>query len=78
MSDRFIIQRSTRQQDWWVCTDKEHNIVCRFKEHNYNDTQHFTFLDGDKFESEQEALKCATYIREMADWLRDNHYDKVF
>ena len=78
MKDRFILQRSTRQQDWWVCTDKEHNIVCRFQAHRYNDTQEFTLLDGDKFPNEAEALKVATYIREMVDWLRDNHYNKVF
>lgn len=75
---RFILQRSDRQQGWLVCTDLEHNIVCRFQEHNYNDTQQFTLLDGDKFDSEHEALRYATYLREMADWLRDNHYDKVF
>ena len=75
---RFIIQPSTRQSDWWVCTDIEHNIVCRFQVHKFNDTQEFTLLDGDTFATTDEAIAYATYLREMADWLRDNHYDKVF
>ena len=75
---RFIIQPSSRQQDWWVCTDKKYNIVCRFENHKFNETQQFTLLDGDEFETTEEALAYAGYLREMADWLRDNHYDKVF
>ena len=78
MSDRFIIQPSTRQQGWWVCSDQKHNIVCRFEAHKFNDTQEFTLLDGDSFETRDEALAHATYLREMADWLREYHYDKIF
>ena len=78
MSDRFIIQRSTRQPGWWVCTDTEHNIVCRFQAHNFNDSQEFTLLDGDTFATKEQAIAHATYLREMADWLRENHYDKIF
>lgn len=76
--ERFILQRSTRQHDWWVCTDTEQNIVCRWHDHEYNDTQEFTLLDSDTFETSEEALAYAKYLREMADWLRDNHYDKIF
>ena len=75
--ERFIIQPSTRQPGWWVCTDKAHNIVCRFQEHKFNETQDFTLLDGDTFETTEEALAHATYLREMADWLKENHYEKV-
>lgn len=76
--ERFILQPSNRQQGWWVCTDTEHNIVCRFEEHKFNDSQEFTLLDGDKFATSEEAIAHATYLREMADWLRENHYNKVF
>ena len=78
LDSRFILQRSTRQQGWWVCTDKAHNIVCRFEEHNFNDTQQFTLLDGDTFNSKAEALAHATYLKEMGDWLREHHHDKIF
>ena len=75
--ERFILQPSQRQKGWWVCTDTLHNIVCRFKEHQYNETQEFTLLDGDSFDTEEEALAYAKYLREMADWLRENHIDKA-
>lgn len=76
--ERFILQKSATQENWWVCTDTEYNIVCRFENHRFNDTQEFTLLDGDTFGTKEEALAYATYLREMADWLRDNHYDIVF
>lgn len=75
---RFILQPSDLQQGWWVCVDTEHNIVCRFAAHKFNDTQKITMLDGDTFATSKEALAYSTYLREMGDWLRENHYDKVF
>jgi DNA-binding XRE family transcriptional regulator len=75
--DRFIIQRSATP-GWWVATDKENNIVVQFEHGKYNDTQKVTLLNGDTFKDEKEALKVATYLRELADWLRENHYEKLF
>lgn len=75
--ERFNIQKS-QKANHWVCTDRLHNIVCVFENHRFNDTQKFTLLDGDTFETSEEALAVATYLREMSDWLRENHYDKVF
>lgn len=72
--ERFILQQST-QQGWLVCTDKENLIVCQFQEHRFNDTQKFTFLED---EPHPDALAIARVVREMADWLRENHYNKVF
>lgn len=72
--ERFIIQASQTQPDGWVCTDQENGIVCRFKEHQFNETQKFTFLE----DVEEPAPQIiATALREMADWLRANHYDKA-
>jgi hypothetical protein len=76
--ERFILQESREKENHWVCTDRMHNIVCVFCNHKFNDTQKFTLLDGDRFKTEEEALSVATYLREMSDWLRENHYDKVF
>lgn len=76
--ERFILQKSATQENWWVCTDTEYNIVCRFENHRFNDTQDFTLLDGDTFGTKDEALAYATYVREMADWLREHHYDAIF
>lgn len=75
--ERFVIQASTLQQGWWVCTDKLHNILCSFEEHKFNETHQFS-LGSDTFKTEAEALAYATYLREMGDWLRENHYDKIF
>ena len=74
---RFLLQHSV-QPLHWVCTDTENNIVCRFEEHKFNETQKFTLLNGDSFRTKEEALAVATYIRDMGDWLHDYHYDIVF
>ena len=74
---KYILQPSTIE-GWWVATDTEHGIVIKFQEHKFNDTQKTTLLNGDFFDTQAEALQQATYIRELADWLRENHYDKVF
>ncbi len=73
---KYILQPSTTE-GWWVATDTEHGIVIKFQEHKFNDTQKTTLLNGDSFDTQAEALQQATYIRELADWLRENHYDKV-
>ena len=72
--ERFIIQHSQTQPDGWVCTDKENGIVCRFTEHQFNETQQFTFLED---VPQPDAQTIATAVREMADWLRANHYEKA-
>lgn len=76
MEQRFIIQPS-RDVGFWAATDTANGIVVKFKHQQYNETQQVTLLNGDTFKTEAEAMKVATYLRELADWLRDNHYDKV-
>ena len=72
--ERFIIQASQTQPDGWVCTDKENGIVCQFTAHQFNETQKFTFLEDVE---QPDAQTIATAVREMADWLRANHYEKA-
>ena len=74
--ERFILQPS-QEKGFWVATDTEHGIVVKFKEHQFNETQQTTLLNGDTFKTAEEALAVATYMREIADWLRDNHYTKA-
>lgn len=71
---RFIIQKS-KKPNHWVCTDQTNLIVCVFENHKYNDTQQFELLE--EFDTAN-AQELATYAREMGDWLRENHYEKVF
>jgi len=75
--DKYIIQRSSTP-GYWVVTDKINNIVVQFEHGKYNETQKVTLLNGETFTNEKEALKVATYLRELADWLRENHYEKLF
>lgn len=76
MTERFILQPS-QEQGFWVATDKDNGIVVKFREHQFNETQQVTLLNGDTFKSAEEAMKLVTYIREIADWLRNNHYNRV-
>ncbi len=73
-NDRFILQPS-RKKGSWVATDKAHGIVITFREHRFNDTQEITLLGGDTFGSVEQAMAVPTALREIADWLRKEHYD---
>lgn len=71
--ERYIMQPSDTPNHW-VCTDQTNGIVCVFEAHRFNDTQKFTMLE----DSKASANELATIAREMGDWLRENHYDKIF
>lgn len=73
MTERFILQPS-QEQGFWVATDTVNGIVIKFREHQFNETQQTTLLNGETFKTAEEALAVATYMREIADWLRENHY----
>lgn len=72
---RYIIQKAKQVADGWVCTDTENGIVCRFEAHRFNKTSKMTFLEDVK---QPDALKIARLMREMGDWLSENHNDKLF
>ena len=69
---RFQLQKSTLQQGWWVLTDKDNGIVCRFQEHKFNETQKMTGLED--FTQEQ-IMNMPTIMSEMGDWLATHHYN---
>lgn len=62
--ERFVLQPSKEMQDGWVATDTE------------NDTVRCTPLLTDG--REPTAIELATAIRELMDWLQEEHKDKVF
>lgn len=70
--NRYQLQQSAQQQGWWVLTDKENGIVCRFHEHEFNETQKMTFLEDIK---NPDASQIARLMREMGDWLATHHYN---
>lgn len=73
--ERFELQQSSQQPGWWVCTDTDNLIVCRFEAHRFNETQQVTFLED---APDPDVMAMARAIREMADWLRDNYYEIIF
>lgn len=71
---RFKLEKSVHPGKW-VCTDIVNGIVCVFEEHRLNDTQKFTVLDDVK---QSDTSKLISIANEMGEWLRNNHYDKIF
>ena len=71
--ERFILQKS-EDPGYWVCTDQQNGIVCKFEQGNFNGNQKITQLE----DSSADAMAIARSLREMADWLNDNHSDKIF
>lgn len=72
----YLIQKSETDPLWWVVTDTEAQVVCRFKEGDFNNTQQFTALND--IHSKEEALKLAGVAQGIADWMRENHYELLF
>ena len=71
MKSKFLLQKSQTRSNGWVCTDIENSIVCEFEEKNFNNSQKFTILEDIKI---PDANKLSKIAREMADWIRENHY----
>lgn len=74
--ERFILQPSKEMQDGWVATDTENGIVLRFENHKLNTTLRATVLNLK--EQEPTANELAVAVRDLLDWLRTEHHDKVF
>lgn len=76
--ERFRLEKSAKKADWWVLTDTENLVVLQFKEHHFNDKQKASVLSGSIINglsiTEASAL-IARIMREMADYMRDSHYD---
>lgn len=74
MMERYTLQKSSERPLWWTLTDTQVGIVCRFEEGRYNDTQEFTFIEG----VDIDVMQVAKATAEMAQWLRETHYELVF
>lgn len=70
---RYILQKSKEGPPWWVLTDTQMQLVCKFKEGDFNDSQQFTPL-----EEGQGVTALASAAREMTDWLVENYPEIVF
>lgn len=72
MSDRFLLQKSHDLPDWWVVADKQNGVVIRFEEHRFNDTQRVTDLSDNPI---TDYMLLARVMREIGEWLYNNHKD---
>ena len=73
-NERFTL-KPARKRDFWVATDNDNGISITFREHDFNNSQEVNLARGDTSMSVDKATKIATYLREIADWLRKEHYD---
>lgn len=75
---RFKIEKSV-DPGHWVITDLQNQVVVKWEDHKFNDTQKVTFLEEDKEVIRKlGANGIARVMAEIADHLRENHYSKVF
>lgn len=72
---KYLLQKSHDTEFGWVLTDTEHGVVCRFNEGDFNGSQQFTILEDVRKEDVGELPRI---VREMGDWLAENHYEIVF
>lgn len=72
MSNRFRLTQSTEHPDWWVLADTKNNIVIRWQEHHFNDTQKVSVLDDTEI-TEHTANDLARIMREMGDYVARHH-----
>jgi hypothetical protein len=70
---RYLLQPS-ETPNYFICTDTINKIVCKFEAHNFNDNQEFTLLE----DCTVSPNMLATLAKDMGDWLRENHPDKLF
>jgi hypothetical protein len=79
-TERFNLQPSKDIPDGWVCADKETGVVVRWIKGDFNESQNNTVLEDipRKMSPAEAANKYARAAREMADWLRENHYELLF
>lgn len=72
---KYLLQKSDKRPLGWVLTDTENQIVCRFIEGQFNETQQITLLED---ANPRMVMEMPRIMREMADWLTKNHYELVF
>lgn len=77
MKNRFLLQVSELKENCFVCTDTENMIMCIYENHNFNDNQEFKTLEDFKI-TKSTPTDLAKLVREMSDWLRENHYETIF
>lgn len=74
---RFTL-RSARDDDKLIATDTDNAIVLKFRAHAYNTTQEVHVIDESDFAGVDGALRLATCLRELSEWLYQEHREILF
>lgn len=72
--ERYLLQRSKEQNNWYVATDTLAGIVVKFEKGKFNETQKATMLEDLNFHSDT-ATRLATAMKDLTEWLINNHSD---
>lgn len=70
--ERYLLQKSTEQNNWYVATDTLAGIVIKFEKGKFNETQKATMIEDLNFH-EGTPTRLATAMKELTDWLVNNH-----
>lgn len=69
---RYILDKVEGLPNHYMVEDCQSGIVCMFEKGKFNDTQEFRNIPQDNI------MQVPTLMRELGDWLRVNHYEKLF
>jgi hypothetical protein len=71
MKERFSLKKSNTR-NLWLLTDHENQILIRFEQHRFNDTQEVVYLDEESEKIPQDKLN--QIMREFGNWMYNNAY----
>lgn len=72
--ERYLLQKSKEQNNWYVATDTLAGIVVKFEKGKFNETQKATILEDLNFHSDT-PTRLATAMKDLTEWLIENHSD---
>jgi hypothetical protein len=72
--ERYLLQKSKEQNNWYVATDTLAGIVVKFEKGKFNETQKATMLEDLNFHSDT-PTRLATAMKDLTEWLINNHSD---
>lgn len=73
--EKYSVKRGTKKNEW-ICTDTVNGITVTFENGKFNDTQEYAVLNENM--TIDFANRLPAIVAEMSDYLRENHYNKIF
>jgi hypothetical protein len=72
--ERYLLQKSKEHENWYVATDTIAGIVVKFEKGKFNETQKATMLEDLNFHKGT-PTRLATAMKDLTEWLINNHSD---